>query len=94
LREGKGPVFLECISQRFAAHSTTARETRTKAALEEIRALCPIQSEMKRLRAAGSMRSGAEEALEKEAQVRVAEALAFADASPYPETSEVMTDVG
>jgi pyruvate dehydrogenase E1 component alpha subunit len=94
VRGGGGPAFLECISYRFAAHSTTARETRTKAKLEEIRALCPIPRELARLRAAGSIESGAEEALEKEAQARVAEALAFADASPYPEVADVLTDVG
>jgi len=94
VRGGGGPFFLECISHRFAAHSTTARETRTKAKLEEIRAQCPIPREIARLRAAGVIEAGAEEALEKEAQARVAEALAFADASPYPELSEVLTDVG
>jgi len=94
VRGGGGPVFLECVSHRFAAHSTTARETRTKAKLEEIRALCPIPREFARLRAAGSIEAGTEEALEKGAQARVAEAMAFADASPYPDTSEVLTDVG
>lgn len=94
VRDGHGPFFLECISQRFAAHSTTARETRTRAALEEIRAQCPIRREATRLREAGLLDAAHEQALENEAQARVAEALAFADASPYPEPGEVLTDVG
>jgi len=94
VRGGNGPFFLECISERFAAHSTTARETRTKAKLEEIKALCPIPREVARLCEAGVMDARAEAAMEKEAQARAEEAMVFADASPYPETSEVLTDVG
>jgi len=40
------------------------------------------------------MDARAEAAMEKEAQARAEEAMVFADASPYPETSEVLTDVG
>jgi pyruvate dehydrogenase E1 component alpha subunit len=84
---------LECLSQRFAAHSTTARETRRPAELAEIRTHCPIRQQMARLRTAGVMDANAEEALEKQAQARVDEAFAFADASPHPQPAEVLTDV-
>jgi pyruvate dehydrogenase E1 component alpha subunit len=94
LREGRGPVFLECLSQRFAAHSTTARETRPRAQLDAIKTQCPILHQLARLHATGGLAAGAEAALEKEAQARVAEALAFADASPYPKPEEALTDVG
>ncbi len=94
IRDGGGPVFLECVSQRFAAHSTTARETRGAAQLAEIRSQCPIRREADRLRADGLLDADAEAALEKEAQARVSEAFAFADASPYPDRAEVLTDVG
>jgi len=94
IREGHGPVFLECISQRFAAHSTTARETRGPAEMAEIRSLCPIQRQMARLRASGSLNAEAEEALAKQVHDIVSEAFVFADASPYPHPAEVLTDVG
>ena len=94
VREGGGPVFLECLSQRFAAHSTTARETRGPDDLAGIRTQCPIRRQMARLRTAGVIDADAEEALEKQAQARVSEAFAFADASPYPHPDEVLTDVG
>jgi pyruvate dehydrogenase E1 component alpha subunit len=93
LRESGGPVFLECISQRFSSHSTTARETRDAAALAKIRALCPIVRETERLRVAGRIDAGKEEALEQETQARVAEAFAFAESSPLPDPAEALTDV-
>lgn len=94
IREGSGPVFIECASFRFASHSTTARETRTAAELAGIRAKCPIQRQIVRLREEGSLAAGVEETLEKEAQDQVGKAFAFAEASPYPEPNEVTTDVG
>ncbi len=94
LREGRGPVFLECLSHRFAAHSTTARETRRAAEVAKIMAECPIQRQMERLRATGALSANAEEALVKQVQAIVSEAFAFADASPYPDPTEVLTDVG
>jgi pyruvate dehydrogenase E1 component alpha subunit len=94
LREMGGPVFLECLSQRFASHSTTARETRSRDQLAELKKRCPIRRETERLRNAGVLDDAAEKALEEEAQERVSKALAFADASPYPDSTEVLTHVG
>jgi len=94
VRDGGGPVFLECVSHRFSSHSTTARETRNPAELAEIRTQCPIRRQIDRMVAAGVIEAGAEEALETQAQSRVSEAFAFADASPYPHPAEVLTDVG
>jgi len=93
LRAKGEPIFLECLSQRFASHSTTARETRTAAALAELRAQCPILREAERLQAAGLLSGDATPELEKQVQAQVAEAFAFADAAPYPDVTEVLTDV-
>jgi TPP-dependent pyruvate/acetoin dehydrogenase alpha subunit len=93
LREGGGPVFLECLSMRFSAHSTNARETRGAGELAEIKTHCPIRRQIARLRSAGRLDTGGQEALEKEVEARVSEALAHADASPYPDSTEVLTDV-
>jgi TPP-dependent pyruvate/acetoin dehydrogenase alpha subunit len=94
IRGGGGPLFLECVSERFAAHSTTARETRGADELAAIRGRCPILLQRQRLRAAGLIEATAEAALTQETETSVAEAFAFADASPYPHPDEVLTDVG
>ena len=93
IRGGGGPVFLECVSQRFASHSTTARETRDAERLAEIKKQDPIRKQIDRLVSGGAIDASEEADLEKEAHDRVSEALAFADASPYPATTEVLTDV-
>jgi TPP-dependent pyruvate/acetoin dehydrogenase alpha subunit len=94
IREGGGPMFLECLSLRFAAHSTTAREIRGASELAAIRERCPIRRQVGRLRDSGLLDEKAQAALESQARSTVTEAFAFADASPYPDTSEVLTDVG
>jgi TPP-dependent pyruvate/acetoin dehydrogenase alpha subunit len=93
LRAGHGPVFLECLSQRFAAHSSMARETRSPAELAEIKTNCPILRQVQRLRTAGAIGADAQETLEKQIQAELAGAFAFADAAPYPLPAEVLTDV-
>jgi pyruvate dehydrogenase E1 component alpha subunit len=87
IRQGNGPAFLECVSFRFAAHSSAARETRTADELKEIRARCPIVALSSRVTPAAMARMDAEIA------ETVAAALAFADASPYPDAREALTDV-
>ena len=94
VREGRGPAFLECVSVRLLSHSTTARETRDRATLTELRAQCPIRRQVAHLQGLGHLDLAQVEAMEREAAERVAEAMAFADASPYPEASEVLDHVG
>jgi TPP-dependent pyruvate/acetoin dehydrogenase alpha subunit len=93
VRSGRGPAFIECISFRFASHSTTARETRSRAELEEIRTKCPIVRQTAALKAAGILNTEMEAELNREVAETVAEALAFADVSEYPTIAEVLTDV-
>jgi pyruvate dehydrogenase E1 component alpha subunit len=93
VRSGRGPAFIECISFRFASHSTTARETRSRSELAAIRTKCPIVHRTARLRASGVLMPEIEAGLDREVSEIVARALAFADASEYPEASEALTDV-
>ena len=93
VRAGGGPAFIEAVSFRFASHSTTARETRSRAELAEIRSKCPIIRQKAALMAAGILSPPEEADLDREVSEIVADALAFADASEYPDTSEVLTDV-
>ena len=92
-RAGHGPAFVECISYRFASHSTTARETRTAAELEAIRSFCPIASQSRKLRAAGLLNDVLEQEIDRRVAGAVEEALKFADASLMPRADEALLDV-
>lgn len=81
IRTGAGPAFLECISRRFSAHSTSARETRSRAEREADRALDPITRMLGHTDAAP---------LWAAADAAVAAAIAFAEASPYPDPALVL----
>ena len=93
VRSGRGPAFLEFISYRFASHSTTARETRSRAELTEIRARCPIERQKTALLAAGVIDKSTEAELKRDVADAVAKALAFADRSEFPDPAEALTDV-
>jgi TPP-dependent pyruvate/acetoin dehydrogenase alpha subunit len=90
VRSGRGPAFVECISIRLRSHSTTARETRKRDELAELRTRCPIR------RLTGRLGLQADEisALERDAADFAAAARAFADSSPYPNATDVLADVG
>jgi pyruvate dehydrogenase E1 component alpha subunit len=93
VRSGAGPAFVECVSYRFLSHSTNARETRGAAELAEIRARCPIVSYAGGLKAQGGFSDADEAAMDQEVSEVVGAAMRFALESPYPETSEALTDV-
>lgn len=93
VRAKKGPAFVECISYRFASHSTTARETRSREELAEIRALCPIVKQSRKLKEAGALSEAAELELDRSVAGAVEAALEFADASAMPREEEALQDV-
>jgi len=93
VRGKRGPAFVECISYRFASHSTTARETRTSEELAKIRALCPIVSQSGALKAAGLLNDILEQELDRWVAETVEESLRFADASAMPDAEEALLDV-
>jgi pyruvate dehydrogenase E1 component alpha subunit len=90
VRSGQGPAFVECISIRLRSHSTTARETRKRDELAELRTHCPIRRQVTRL----GLVAADVDAMERDAADLAAAALAFADASPYPDAADVLIDVG
>lgn len=94
VRAGNGPAFLECSSIRLRSHSTTARETRSREELAALRELCPIAREAARLRAEGLLDEAGLENLREQALQRAEGIMAFADASAYPDPSEVLAHVG
>jgi len=94
VRNGGGPAFLECISRRFASHSTSARETRGKKELAADRELDPIKRLENALLAEGTLSAQTVEALREEVRAKVMAACAFAEASPLPVPEEAFADVG
>lgn len=93
VRAGKGPAFLECSSIRLRSHSTTARETRSRDELTVLRQRCPIKREAARLASEGLLAAEQLEQLHNDALQQAQAVMAFADASPYPEPSEVLAHV-
>jgi len=94
IKLGEGPAFLECTSWRFASHSTSTRETRGQAEMAAVLARCPIARLDAALSTSGALTPTIRADLERQVDAAVAKALAFADASPYPERDEATTDVG
>jgi pyruvate dehydrogenase E1 component alpha subunit len=93
IRSGSGPAFIECISARFTSHSTTARDTRTPAELQEVRSQCPIRRQISVLKRGGELDENGEQEMARDIAKTVSAALAFADSSPYPTSAEALTDV-
>jgi len=93
VRAGEGPAFVECESERFAAHSSTARETRSREELKHTRARCPILRLIAELQATGRLDDTSLRALELEVEAEIAGAVAFAEAAPFPDPREALADV-
>jgi pyruvate dehydrogenase E1 component alpha subunit len=94
VRSGAGPAFLECISRRFASHSTSARETRQAQELAADRKLDPITRLETALLSEGALNARTAESLREQVRARVTAACAFAEASPLPVPHEAFADVG
>ncbi|PNG24719.1 2-oxoglutarate dehydrogenase [Methylocella silvestris] len=93
VRSGRGPAFMECLSLRFASHSTTARETRSKPELEAIRARCPIRAFEAKLIARGDLDPAQVTDLDLAIAAEIAAAAVFADASAPPRLDEALANV-
>jgi TPP-dependent pyruvate/acetoin dehydrogenase alpha subunit len=92
--EGGGPAMLECLSERFFSHSTATRETRDAATMRTVKARCPIRLYTEKLQSADRLGDADLARIEAEVDELVAGALAFADASPYPDPAGALSDVG
>jgi pyruvate dehydrogenase E1 component alpha subunit len=93
VRNGGGPAFLECISRRYASHSTSARETRGQQELAADRELDPITRLENALLSEGALSAQTAQALREQVRAKVAAACAFADLSPLPVPEEAFADV-
>ncbi|MBB2200999.1 thiamine pyrophosphate-dependent dehydrogenase E1 component subunit alpha [Gluconacetobacter tumulisoli] len=93
VRDGLGPAFLECTSIRLRSHSTTARETRSRAELAELQTHCPIRRHAAALQADGTLDDAQLEQMRQDAATDIAHAMAYAEASPYPTAQEALRHV-
>src|SRR5690606_7232511 len=93
-RKGDGPTFLEIRTYRYKGHSMSdPAKYRTKEELEKYKGLDPLIT----TKAAITKKKYASEKwfteVEEEIKQIVAEAVRFAEESPYPDESELYKDV-
>jgi len=93
VRSGAGPAFLACDAERFFPHSTATRETRSREAMDAVRARCPIRRLARALRDEGALDDAAFGAMKREAGEAAARALAFAERSSPTGVDEIGRDV-
>lgn len=92
IREGKGPYFLEIKTYRYKGHSVSDPATyRSKEELEEYKDMDPVfHTEhllIEQFKAADEVN-----AIKEKIKAEIDEAVEFAEASPYPDPSELFTD--
>ncbi|HEV7461933.1 MAG TPA: thiamine pyrophosphate-dependent enzyme, partial [Solirubrobacteraceae bacterium] len=93
-REERRPTLVEAVTYRFRGHSMAdPEEYRTKEQVETWRRRDPIATFGERLVSERVLGSEERDELDRSAQARVDEAVAFADASPFPEASSLYDDV-
>lgn len=94
IRRGEGPYFLENRTFRFRAHSMFDAELyRDKAEVDEWKTKGPVVRFLKWLEDSHTIRDGELEALERDADARIAEAVAFAEAAPWEPSEDLELDV-
>ncbi len=94
VREGNGPVLLECNTYRYRGHSMSdPAKYRTREEVQDLREHNdPIERVKKDLAAAGIGEDRLKE-IDKDIRAVVAVAADFAESSPEPEARELYTDV-
>ena len=94
VREGKGPVLMECETYRYRGHSMSdPAKYRTREEVQDIREhKDPIEGLKKFMIENGSKEDDLK-AIDKDIRKVVSEAADFAENSPEPEASELYTDV-
>ena len=94
VREGKGPVLMECNTYRYRGHSMSdPAKYRTREEVQDIREhKDPIEAIKKVLLENGSTEDELK-AIDKDIRKTVTEAADFAESSPEPEPGELYTDV-
>jgi TPP-dependent pyruvate/acetoin dehydrogenase alpha subunit len=89
IRSGAGPAFLECEIYRWREHVGPNEDTHEAYRSEDEAARWKARDPLPKLAA---MVPEAKE-IEREVEAQIAEAVAFAESSPFPDESELLRDV-
>jgi len=94
IRAGGGPHFVEARTYRFRAHSMFDPERyRDKAEVSQWRKHDPIEGLTARLREEGLLPQGSVAGLEEEIAAVIADAVTFAEESPWEDVADLLTYV-
>ncbi len=93
-RNGEGPTFLEIKTYRYRGHSMSdPANYRTKEELEKYKQIDPLETTKKTILDNKFADQAYFDALEEKIEAIVEESVEFAENSPYPDPSELYTDV-
>lgn len=93
-RRGDGPTLLEFRTYRYKGHSMSdPAKYRTKEEVAEYKSQDPIEQVKARILELGHATEEELKEIEKKVKAQVKEAVDFAEESPYPDPSEIYTDV-
>jgi pyruvate dehydrogenase E1 component alpha subunit len=93
-RRGEGPTFLEMRTYRFKGHSMSdPQKYRTKEELESYKSKDPIETVKLTIEKEGYADEKWFEEIDAKIKAQVDEAVKFAEESPWPDASELYTDV-
>lgn len=92
-RKGEGPTLLEFRTYRYKGHSMSdPAKYRTKEEVEQYKALDPIEMVRKTILDNKMAPESDLDAIDEQIKIKVAEAVKFADESPYPEPEAAFED--
>jgi pyruvate dehydrogenase E1 component alpha subunit len=94
VRKGDGPYLLECLTYRYYGHSRSdAAPYRTKEEEKVWKKRDPIVNYQGLLAERGTLASDECEKMQKEIDLSLDDAVAFADASAFPSVNEIFADI-
>jgi len=93
-REKGGPTLLEIKTYRYKGHSMSdPAKYRTKEEMEEYKLKDPLETTLAKLKSNFGISDEEIEKINERVKNEIAEAVKFADESPYPDDDEILKDV-
>lgn len=93
-RNGEGPTLLEMRTYRYKGHSMSdPQKYRTKDEVKEYQERDPLTITLERIKERNLATDEEIKAIDDEVKAQIEECVKFAEESPYPDASELFTDV-